>query len=112
MQNKGMNLFISFSNFPVVLEIFLANGFVIYRKNIYANSVCLSFCDMPKEIFVKVKFQNSTIIKYIKFSKCQNKNLSLNFKFQQNQITLNTFLLYDRNYNFPISNAILKFENS
>ena len=104
-----LNICICTTKFPLFLQIVDGRGCVICKKTItngYDN-ICLSVCD--SKIYFVAKYQNQTMIKFVRLQNFQKQKLFLCFNSFVQTIQNQSFLLIDYNYGFPIKNAILSF---
>lgn len=110
MYGKFVVLSIFCARKPCQLKIIYDNCFM--EKNINANMSKIRICTKNQFIKLIAKYENITYYKTIYLNNCKCQNNFANFMFNVSilqKIKFNIFLT-DKNYGFPVSNAILNFK--
>ena len=110
---KHVNLTVFSSNTPYELTIATCNGQFIARRTVSSNPTSFCLCTNACCIKLIAKYQNETITKTTNLPNCFCQNLSAVFNFSPPtpQPLTQVFTLTDKNYNLPVKNAVLNFEN-
>lgn len=109
MRKIEINIFTN--NSPAILEVFSKRNCLIFKRTLNKNKFKLFLNKSIGEFGVKVKYKNQFILKHVKLTYCLVPCLNINFVFENNRLVIQTFTLHDKNYNFPISNAVLNLKN-
>ena len=113
MHKKHIYLSIFCNKFPFEIKIYTSNGMLVVQRVVASNNSIINFCTSSNRLIIVAKFNNSTQRKVLCLSNCCFQNYIVNFDFWNEVIIYNpavqNFLLYDKNYNLPIT-AILSFQ--
>ena len=115
--NKSKKICLTFiaSNQPYTLTIYSQKGCVFQSIiNKPMSKFCL--CSCSKVLLVVARYANAIITKRIFLMDFCSNDFAISFNFLQpiipSIVNIQTFSLYDANYNFPISQAILNFNKN
>ena len=111
---KKINLWIYSKNFPLTIKIFAPGGVLIAQRFVTKSVSHFNFCTCYSKIIIVAKFGNSTQRKVVCLSNFLCQNLLSTFAFlmqsQSSIESIQNITLFDANYNFPITNAVLNFK--
>ena len=88
------------------IKIVLPNGFV-FSKSVVSNAKAV-LCTPNSSYFVNAIASNRTQTIFVRNSFCASKFVSFNFDINPSTV-LQNFLLINKDYNFLVPNAVLKF---
>lgn len=116
MHNKKIiNLIVSSSSVPFNLTILTCNGLFISKKTIASKTTKLCLCTKTCCLKLVANYQNQTLVKRVNLFNVRCQNIVAHFNFftlaptPPPQPQKQNFVLLDKNYNLPISNAVLSF---
>lgn len=114
MFKKYINIWIYSNKIPFELDFAFKNGLIIQSKVVTLSKSCTTIClnCCTDSIKLIAHYQNQIQIKEIYLSKCICQNIVVGYYFYNQQNNMQYFTLYDRNYNIPISQAILNLSQN
>ena len=104
---KNINFHFAKTNEPCTLYFYTENGILLAKKNKTKNPLnfCLTTC--LNKLCIIAHFNNKSETLCLSLSNCICQKICITF--ESSVIYRQNFILFDRNYHFPIKKAVLNF---